>query len=229
MPADLPRAGGALGDTCTVTFDAAAVQHAYESIAVRYETTFADDLEVNEFDRAIVDAALSAVPRDAVVLDVGCGPGQVSQRALAAGAAAVGIDLTPAMLAVARRRAPTVPLTCGNLLALPYRPDSAAAIIAWFSLHNLPRRLMPSALMEIRRVLRLGGVAVIATHGGKGEEVIQQTSGDRSEIVTITYYGGDELFALAAAHGFTPAELRERPPLDHEHQVPKLYLSAHAT
>ena len=212
-----------------MTFDAAAVQYAYDVIAPDYETTFTDELERNQFDRAIVDAAIALVPQGELVLDVGCGPAQVSRRALAGGARAAGVDLTPAMLAIARRQVPLVPLTCGDVLALPYRQGVAAAAIAWYSLHNLPRRLLPLALTELRRVVRPGSVVVIATHAGKGEETIEQVRSGRSENVTITYYEAEELSALAAEHGLTPTELRERPPLDHEHQVRKLYLTATAT
>jgi ubiquinone/menaquinone biosynthesis C-methylase UbiE len=211
-----------------VTFDPAAIQHAYEAIAGDYETSFSDELDDNEFDLAIVDAAIASVPRGEVVLDVGCGPAQVSRRALAAGATAVGIDLTPAMLAIARRHAPVLPLALGDVLALPFRSGVAAAVIAWYSLHNLPRPLMPRALGELRRVLRTGGVAVIATHVGTGEETIEQTHDDRSETVVITYYEVEELSTLAAEHGLETTDVRGRPPLDHEHQVRKLYLTARA-
>jgi len=212
-----------------VTFDPAAVQHAYEAIAGDYATKFTNELEVNDFDRAIVDAAIAAVAHGEIVLDVGCGPAQVSRRAIAAGAAAVGIDLTPAMLSIARRQVPSLPLTCADVLALPCRRGVAAAAIAWYSLHNVPRRLMPPALTELRRVLQPGGVVVIATHGGQGEEIIEQKRGDGSETVTITYYEAEELTSLAAEHGLAPGVLRERLPLDHEHQCRKLYLTATAT
>lgn len=43
----------------------------------------------------------------------------------------------PALLAIARRQAPTLPSTCGDVLAVPYRRGDAAATIAWYSLHNL--------------------------------------------------------------------------------------------
>jgi ubiquinone/menaquinone biosynthesis C-methylase UbiE len=212
-----------------VTFDPAAVRHAYAAIADEYDTKFSDELEYNEFDRAILDAAIAFVPRGEIVLDIGCGPAQVSRRVLADGRVAVGTDLTPAMLAVARRHEPLLPLTCGDVLALPYRQGVAAAAIAWYSLHNLPRPLMALALAELRRVLRPSGVAVIATHAGTGEEMIEQERDGRSETVTITYYEADDLTALAAAHGLVPTKLQERPPLDHEHQVRKLYLTATAT
>jgi SAM-dependent methyltransferase len=216
-------------DNQVVAFDPAAVQHAYEATAAVYGTRFADELETNDFDRAIVDAALATVARGEIVLDLGCGPAQVSRRVVAAGGAAVGLDLTPAMLNIARSHVPFLPLTCGDLLALPYRQGVAAAAIAWYSLHNLPRHLMPAALTELRRVLRPGGVAVIATHCGQGEETIGHQSGDRPESVIITYYAPDELTALASEHGLAPREVQERRPLDHERQVRKLYLTATAT
>ena len=209
-----------------MTFDPAAVQHAYEAIADDYEAKFGADLEDNEFDRAIVDAAIAPLSQGEIVLDVGCGPAQVSRRAVATGAVAVGVDLTPAMLAIAHRQLPLVPLTCADVRALPFGHEVAAAAIVWYSLHNLPRPLMPLALAELRRVLRPGGVAVIATHAGTGEETVERAHGDRSETVTITYYEGEELAALAAAHGLAPTDLQERPPLGHEHQVRKLYLTA---
>lgn len=129
-----------------MTFDPAAVQHAYEALAGEYETKFADELEHNDFDRAFLDAAIGSIPRGEIMLDLGWGPAQVSKRVLAAGGAAVGIDLTPAMLAIARRHAPLLPLTGGDVLAMPFRQRIAAAAIAWYSLHNLPRLLMPLAL-----------------------------------------------------------------------------------
>ena len=53
--------------------------------------------------------------------------------------------------------------------------------------------------------------------------------GDRPERMIITYYTADELNALATEQGLAPKELRQRPPLKHERQVRKLYLTATAT
>lgn len=46
---------------------------------------------------------------------------------------------------------------------------------------------------------------------------------------TITYHQAEELIGRAEEHGLAPVELQELPPLDHEHQVRKLYLTARAT
>ncbi len=211
-----------------MAFDPSAIQHAYEAAADAYDATFADELEANEFDGAIVDSAIAGVPQQGLVLDIGCGPAQVSRRIVAAGRTAIGVDLTPAMLAIARRGAPTLPLTCGDACALPYRSGVASATVAWYSLHNLPRSLVPAALTEMRRVLRPGGTALIATHAGQGEEHIWHPGRHGSGTVTITYYEADELIGLAKQHGLAPVELRERPPLAHERQAQKLYLTTRA-
>ncbi len=70
------------------------------------------------------DLAVSVVRRhpDPDVLDVGCGPGRVAEAVLGAGATAyVGVDVSPEMLALARRRlAPYagVELLEGDFLAM---------------------------------------------------------------------------------------------------------------
>lgn len=66
---------------CRVSFDARAVRHAYEAIADEHTERFAYELEVNAFDRAIVAAATARIPPHGLVLDIGCGPGQVSRHA----------------------------------------------------------------------------------------------------------------------------------------------------
>ena len=54
------------------------------------------------------------------VLDVGCGSGDFCALALARGASASGIDAAPAMIEIARRRAPGADLRVGAMDALPW-------------------------------------------------------------------------------------------------------------
>jgi ubiquinone/menaquinone biosynthesis C-methylase UbiE len=211
-----------------VSFDARPVRHAYEDIADEYASKFAGEIATNEFDRSVIDDAVAKLGPAAVVIDLGCGPGQVACYLSARGWWPVGIDLTPAMLAIARERNEALPLVCGDLLGLPLRGAAADCIVAWYSLHNLPRTVLPEALSEIRRVLRPGGVLLIGTHGGRGEDVVEQAWKGQTETVVITYYEPDELADLFARYGFRVSSVRQRPPLDHEHQVTKLYVSADA-
>jgi ubiquinone/menaquinone biosynthesis C-methylase UbiE len=106
------------------------------------------------------------------VLEVGAGPGHVL-AALAVRQAAgqqnppdrlqpVGMDLSPAMLRLARRRlmrhAATVSLCRGRAEALPFAPQSFDAVIAAFPTSYV---YSPAWIADLARVLNDGGQVII--------------------------------------------------------------------
>ena len=209
-----------------MSFDPDAVRHAYENLADTYADEFGDDLHQSSVDSMVLDGLIEMLPARPLVLDLGCGPAQVASYVTTRGCRAIGVDLTPAMLASARCRAPAVALVNANMLELPIRDARVDAAVAWFSLHNLPRQLLAAVLDEVRRVLRPGGVFVMVTHAGHGEEFITVASSERTEQVVITYYEVDELRALLGHHQLEVVDIQKREPLDHEHAVPKLLVTA---
>ncbi|MCF8588492.1 class I SAM-dependent methyltransferase [Gordonia liuliyuniae] len=54
----------------------------------------------------VTDAIVTAADLSGAVLDVGCGTGTLLERAVDAGASAVGVDISPAMIDAATRRVP---------------------------------------------------------------------------------------------------------------------------
>ena len=62
------------------------------------------------------------------VVEVGCGPGHVTAYLADAGADATGIDLSPAMVAEARRRFPDGAYEVGDLRRL-MRPDLGRRLV----------------------------------------------------------------------------------------------------
>ena len=71
---------------------------------------------------------VSRVPRGAHVLDVATGTGAVAEELLARGCTVVGIDQSTAMLAVARKRLPGVPLYEARAEALPFAEAMKASM-----------------------------------------------------------------------------------------------------
>lgn len=208
------------------TFDLRAVLHAYEILADGYAARFGDDLDASAFDRAVLDGALDLLGPSARILDLGCGPGQVASYLTKRGFDPVGVDLTPAMLDVARRLSSQVPLVNGDLLQLPVRKGGVDGVIAWFSLHNLPRSLLDRAISEVSRSLRREGVFVMVTHAGTGQEVVEHDWHGTTEDVVITYYDADQLRSVLGRHHLEVVEVRSRKPLEHEHAVTKLFITA---
>jgi SAM-dependent methyltransferase len=208
------------------TFDPRAVVHAYEIVADGYAARFGNDLDASAFDRAVIGGALDLLGPSARVLDLGCGPGQVAAYVMERGLDAVGVDLTPAMLNVARRLRPQLPLVNGDLLHLPVRDGGVDGVIAWFSLHNLPRSLLDQAFSEVSRSLRPEGVFVIATHAGVDQEIVEHDWHGTTEHVAITYHDADRLRSVLGRHHLEVVDVRSRAPLEHEHAVTKHFITA---
>ncbi|MCF0093807.1 methyltransferase domain-containing protein [Micromonospora sp. MH99] len=93
------------------------------------------------------------------VVDAGCGSGRAVAELAQHGAHAVGVDLDPDMIAVARRRWPAGEFHVGDAAELPLETGSATCYRADKVLHLLddPAR----AVDEARRVLAPGGRAVL--------------------------------------------------------------------
>lgn len=93
------------------------------------------------------------------VLDVACGTGDLVFAAEACGAAAIGLDLTPRMIAFAREKAAArgsrAGWLAGDMCALPLANARFTAVTTGYGLRNVPD--LPAALREIHRVLVPGG------------------------------------------------------------------------
>ena len=91
------------------------------------------------------------------LLDVATGPGYVAAAAARRGASAIGVDFAPAMVEYARSIHPGLDIREGDAMALAFEPATFDAAVAAFGLLHFDRP--EHALVEMRRVLRLGGLA----------------------------------------------------------------------
>jgi ubiquinone/menaquinone biosynthesis C-methylase UbiE len=89
------------------------------------------------------------------LLDVCCGPGYVAAEAAARGLSAVGVDIAPAMVDVARGRVPGAEFRVGDAEALEFGDGAFDAVACAFGLLHLPQP--DRAMAEAFRVLRPGG------------------------------------------------------------------------
>src|SRR6185503_20648188 len=81
------------------------------------------------------------------VLDLGCGCGVPVARELAArGFDVTGIDLSPVQIERARGLVPDARFVCADMAEVDFAPDSFDAIVAFFSLINLPLDEQPRVI-----------------------------------------------------------------------------------
>jgi SAM-dependent methyltransferase len=108
--------------------------------------------------RHLLDAA--QLTSDSRALEVGCGPGHITAMMAETGATVTGVDLVPAMIALARTLHPEIAFVEANAEQLPFADDTFDAVLINFAIHHFAR---PDAVFtEIRRVLAPGGRFVFA-------------------------------------------------------------------
>jgi len=97
----------------------------------------------------------TGVTKGTRLLDVASGPGYVAAAAAKQGASVVGVDFSPEMVGLARRRHPDLEFVEGDAEALAFPDRSFDAVAINFGVLHLERP--DAALAEARRVLKPGG------------------------------------------------------------------------
>ncbi len=121
-----------------------------------------DDMRSSFYNADIIDALAerTALDEHSRVVDVGTGTGFVAAGLAGRVACVVGVDNSPAMMAVARDNldalgADNVTLLDGAVDALPLADDSVDIAVANMVLHHAPNPA--SMIAEMARVVRPGG------------------------------------------------------------------------
>lgn len=195
MTASTPRSAATTHPTATATADA------YDAVAVRYAALDRSELDSHSPDRAVL-AAFAELVRAAgpgPVAELGCGPGPVTAHLRDLGLDVFGIDLSPAMITLARAAYPDLRFEVGSMAALDLADGVLRGIVSWYSVIHVPPGELPAYFAEFRRVLAPGGQLVLAFFESEGGPV----SAFDHQVLTAHRWPIDELAALARAAGFT--------------------------
>jgi ubiquinone/menaquinone biosynthesis C-methylase UbiE len=101
------------------------------------------------------------------LLDIGCGAGGALMAAREAGAEVCGIDISEALVTIARARLPGSEVTIGDMQALPYPDEAFDFVVAIDSFRFAEDQTQ--AFAEACRVCRIGGT-VTALEWGPAED-----------------------------------------------------------
>src|SRR5262249_57568270 len=107
-----------------------------------------------------VELADELIPRDADVLELGCGAGIPMTARIAVGRRLTGVDISPEKIRRARRNVPDATFEVADMVALERPAASLDAVVAFYSLTHVPRDEQPTLFARIRNWLRPGGVFI---------------------------------------------------------------------
>jgi SAM-dependent methyltransferase len=116
-----------------------------------------------------LESLLAALPKNAAVVELGCGNGTRETRELAARAQLTGVDLSGEQLRRARERVPQATFVQGDLATIEFEPASLDAVVAFYVFNHVPRELLAGIFGRIHSWLRPGGQFLAALGAGDVE------------------------------------------------------------
>lgn len=134
--------------------------HFWNCVAEDWNTQVGDEGDSNR--RLNSDPVLWSMAGDVSgrsVLDAGCGTGYLTVKLAGAGASVIGVDFSPAMISIAKRRAPSLDFRVDSCLSLATVPDvSIDLLVSNYVLMDIQD--LDACLKAFHRVLIPGGAAV---------------------------------------------------------------------
>ncbi len=169
-------------------------------------------------DRALLVSFIELIKRQAVnrVADVGCGPGRAAAFMADRGLDVVGVDVSRAMLAIARTAHPDIEFKEGQLDALPFETGVLAGAVCWYSIIYTPAGRLDEAFGELARVLIPGGRLLLAFQA-EGEPVHREDAFGTHLPLTSYRHRVQAVAGSLESAGFTIHTTALRAPeLEHE-------------
>lgn len=182
----------------------------YDSVASLYAELFSDMLDTRPLERAML--AAFAELANGPVADLGCGPGHLTAHLHSLGLDVFGLDLSPAMIALAREAHPDLRFEQGSMTALDLEDGVLGGILAFYSVIHVPPRELPAVFAEFFRVLAPGGHLMLGFFAGDDPE-----PQEFDHKVTLAYrWSPSGLMELLRQAGFTEVGRLVREPIESE-------------
>ncbi|WP_344473725.1 class I SAM-dependent methyltransferase, partial [Glycomyces algeriensis] len=178
-----------------------ATREAYDEVAVAYAEIVRDEFDGLPLDRAMLAAFAEYVKTadSGAVAELGCGPGRVTAYLQGLGLEVFGVDLSPAMIDIARETYPGLRFEVGSMDALDLEDGALGGVVSWYSVIHAPPEDVAVYFAEFWRVLASGGYLIVAFFESEGDPVTKYGT----RVVPAYRWPIDELAALGVATGFT--------------------------
>ncbi|KZB86603.1 class I SAM-dependent DNA methyltransferase [Amycolatopsis regifaucium] len=200
---------------------------AYDTVAADYAELLRDHLAGSTWDRAMLGAYAELVQAAGKgrVAEIGCGPGRITEYLHSLGLDIYGVDLSPEMLAVARKWYPHLEFQPGEMPGLSIEDGALTGVVAWYSIIHTPRERLPEIFTDFHRILASGGHLLLAFQVGDEVRHIEHAYGH--DISCDAYrLPPEKIAAQLGEAGFTVISKLVREPSEEFESTPQAYLIA---
>jgi SAM-dependent methyltransferase len=204
------------------------LRDSYDAAAAGYAEELFGELARKPLDRHLLNRFAEALRGEGLVADLGCGPGQVGRYLHDQGLSVVGADLSPGMIAEARRLNPEMEFRVADMRELDFDDGSLAGIVAFYAIVHFAPEDLTAIFREMRRVLRDGGLALVAFHAGDQVVHVDELFGASVSLDFRFHVAERVIESLAAARLEVIEDARREPYEGVEHQSRRCYLLARA-
>lgn len=142
------------------------IRTSYDTIAEEYASRIDGELAHKPFDCELLDSFAEQTKGQGLVADLGCGPGMVAQYLHDRGVSMLGLDLSPRMIAEAKRLHPALEFRTGDFTRLEVMDNEWAGIVALYAVCHTPSEELEGILRDFFRVLQPGGLLLLGFHVG---------------------------------------------------------------
>lgn len=141
------------------------------------------------------------------VLDIGCGSGRDAQVFVEKGYQVVGIDLSSAMIGIAKKKVKKARFQIMDMRNLIFNDNTFDGIWANAVLLHVPKKKISSTLKEWRRVLKKSGLLYIGVKEGRGEGFEMDKRYKTPVKKYFSYFEKSEIERKVKLAGFTVDKL----------------------
>jgi ubiquinone/menaquinone biosynthesis C-methylase UbiE len=138
------------------------VRSGYNKIASRYTAKRVADSE----DVKLLDLLVAQLPKNAVVLDAGCGSGYPVAQILSQSFRVTGVDFSNAQIQLARTNLPDSSFVCADISQMPFKNDAFDALCSYYAIIHVLRKEHSRLLRDFHRILKKNGLALLCMGAG---------------------------------------------------------------
>lgn len=168
----------------------------YNKLAKEYDEETRDFWEL--FPDTILKEFSSRVGENKKILDLGSGPGRDGVLLQNKGLEVVCMDASPVMVEMCQDRG--LESIVGDFLNIPFEDNSFDGVWAYTSLLHIKKEEIKQALLEIKIVLKYGGILGLGMIEGEGD--FYRESSGVGEPRWFAFYSNEEIRKLLAETGF---------------------------